>query len=262
MDEKLYRHCLTNLEKLGYLAQCPIIVVGNSGSGKSIAVARLAYRIFQERKYPAIFQNRQSNYDEDSRSTCLNEFLKFLEENGAPSVLLIIGRSSVGKTECDKLMSLFLNLCNRGRNLTIVFTAYSIDDNYSSDYNKKTNKNSDKKSNGFKQIDRTIQSVIEQDLKNLLISVAIFSLFKMEFLSNLAYRLMRSLNETNISAIARIHVFHYKDTEEGSYEFNMRMRIEATMLLNYFGITDKTPEMKIERIEKMLNKLHSLGSVE
>ena len=334
IDEMLYHHCLTNLEKPGYLGQRPIIVVGNSGSGKSIAVARLAYRIFQERKYPVIFQNRQSNYDEDSRTTCLDEFLKFLEENGAPSVLLIIDQSAVGKAECDKLISLFLKLRNRGRNFTMVFTAYSIDDDYSSDNNKKTNKNSNKKSNDFtsvfmndilsdeerkklrtllkrkakkkpeeieelvnwsrtensflaflyyafidlrrplsegvfKQLDRTIQSVIkqdlqnlqnelksviEQDLKNLLISVAIASLFKMGFPSNLAYRLMRSLNEETISAIARIHAFHYEDTEDGSYEFSMRTRLEATMLLNYFGMT---PEMKVERIEKMLNKLHS-----
>ena len=326
MDETLYHHCLTKLEKPGDLDQRPIAVVGNSGSGKSIAVARLAYRIFQERKYPVIFQNRQSSYDEDSRSTCLDEFLKFLEENGAPSVLLIIDQSAVGKAECDKLTSLFLKMRNRGRNLTMVFTAYSIDDDYSSNDNKETNKNSNKKSNNFatlfmndvlsdeeqkklrtllkrrakkkpeeieelvnlsktknsflaflyyafidlrrplsegvhKQFQRTIQSVIEQDLqdlqndlKNLLISVAIASLFKMGFPSNLAYRLMRSLNEKTILAIARIQAFHYEDTEDGSYEFSMRTHLEAMILLKYFNMT---PEMKVEHIEKMLNKLHS-----
>lgn len=332
MDETLYHHCLTNLEKPGDLDQRPIVVVGNSGSGKSIAVARLAYRIFQEHKYPVIFQNRQSNYDEDSRTECLNDFLEFLEENGAPSVLLIIDQSAVGKAECDKLIGLFLKLRNRGRNLTMAFTAYSIDDDYSSDNNKKTNKNSNrndftsvfmndvlsdeeqkklrtllkrkarkkpeeieelvnrsKTENSFlaflyyafidlrrplsegvyKQFDRTIKSVIEQDLqdlqndlkteieqdlKNLLISVAIASLFKMGFPSNLAYRLMSSLNEKIISAIARIHAFHYEDTEDGSYEFSMRTPLEARMFLNYFGMN---PEMTVERIENMLNKLRS-----
>lgn len=323
MDETLYHHCLTNLEKPGDLDQRPIVVVGNSGSGKSIAVSRLAYRIFQEHKYPVIFQNRQSNYDEDSRSTCLDEFLKFLEENGAPSVLLIIDQSAVGDAECDKMISLFLKLRNRGRNLAMVFTAYSIDDDYSLDDNKKTNQNSNKKSNDlttvfmndmlsdeeqkklrtllkrkakkkteeieelvnlsktqksflaflyyafidlrrpltegvYKQFQRTIQSAIKQDLqndlKNLLISVAIAGLFKVGFPSNLAYRLMRSLNEETISTIARIHAFHYEDTEDGSYEFSVRTPLEATMLLNYFNMT---PEMKVGRIEKMLNMLRS-----
>lgn len=318
IDEILYNKCLNNLENPGKLNQKPIIVVGDSGSGKSIAVANVAHRIFSDHIYPVIFQNRFDTFlnDDDSWQTNLENLLMFLEESGAPSVFLVMDQSAAGKMERDKLLHIFRKLRNHGRNLTMVFTSYSLDDDHISDdgekksnfvpifMNKKLSPDEQKRlrtllkrkarmqpseieylvklaetENDFlaflyytfldlrkplaegiyEQFRRTIQLVIDRkdfqnDIKELLISVAIASQFKLGIPCNLAYRLIRSLDEDTISTIVRIPSFYYNFTEEGNYDFRMRTSLEADMLLRHFNMTPRT---KINYIKKMLNNLRA-----
>ena len=324
IDDSLYDNCLKNLEKPGNPKQKLIAVVGNSGSGKSIAVANLAYRIFSEHRYPVIFQNRLDTFlnDDDSRLERLDNLLTFLEDNGAPAVLLIVDQSIAGKAELDKVLHIFRKLRNRGRNLTVVFTAYNEIDSYLSDDSEKDSLSfysgfiqvpmnnelsneelkrlrtllkrkakmhpdeierllveSDKNKNDFlvflycafldlrkplaekvhEQFIRTIQLVLDRkdlqdDIKDLLLSVAIASQFNIGIPCNLAYRLVRSLDANTIQTIARIPSFSYSSTEDGNYKFRMRTRLEANMLLRHF---EMTPRTKINYIEKMLNNLRA-----
>ena len=322
-DTEIYEKCKKYLEKPGDLNQKPIVLVGNSGTGKSIAVARVAYRIFQEHKYPVIFQNKMSlvQNDDESWISSLDELLRFLESSGAPSVLIVMDQSVAGDLERDNLVRLFRKLRNRGRNITMLFTAYSVEDTKGPDSTKKScvsdKENFDsvlmspqlssaeeerlqtllkrkakisreeidellidaKRRDDFlaflyytfrdlrkpliegvyEQFRRTIQAVINQkdkqdDIKELLISVAIASQFKLGFPCNLAYRMVHTLSDDTIYAIARIPSFRYSSTEDGDYTFYMRTPLEADMLLQYFNMT---PNMKVDYIGKMITRLRA-----
>lgn len=322
-DDELYNKCVNHLERPGNLCQSPIAVVGDSGTGKSIAVARLAYRIYQEHKYPVVYQNRISFIQNEYESwfSSLDELLRLLENNGASSVLIIMDQSVAGESEWDNLIRLFEKLRNRGRNITMLFTAYSVaESNILNDKEKynlpprrhynsifMNNQLSQKEEqrlhtllkrkakfspseidelvsdartrNDFLaflyytfqdlrrplvegvyiQFQRTIQAVldkkiIQDDIKDLLISVAIASQFKLGFPSNLAYRMIHSLSDDAIYAIARIPSFRYSSTEDGDYNFYMRTPLEANMLLQYFNVN---PEMKASYIGQMISRLRT-----
>lgn len=99
-----------------------ILVHGQSGTGKSIALARLAYAVRKSRRFPVLiaFRNtRLPSVDE------LDDFCLKAEEAGAPATLLICDANLPSRRYNDLLRG-FLS---RGRKIIIVGSSYKIERN-------------------------------------------------------------------------------------------------------------------------------------
>lgn len=103
----------------------PIILAGQTGSGKSVALAALAYRIFQERKYPVVFiTNPNVTFAADTPSfLALDNLLIELERQGAARVLVILDYSVYNLQRSDGIRRLMDRCINRGRKIVIVASA-------------------------------------------------------------------------------------------------------------------------------------------
>ena len=111
----------------------------------------------------------------------------------------------------------------------------------------------------LEQFERTIgdklhSDELQDDVKSLLILIAMCSQFNLGIPSNLAYRMVNTLNLDNIRAIAKLPFFRYEPTEDGDYRFKMRTRIEAEILLQSCRVD---VERRVEHIEKMLSVLRA-----
>ena len=56
-EDRLYRKVKKGLENVGKPNNKPLLVVGQTGTGKSISLAAVAYKIFNEKKYPVVYIN-------------------------------------------------------------------------------------------------------------------------------------------------------------------------------------------------------------
>lgn len=103
----------------------PIIVHGQSGTGKSIALARLAFTIRKEKTYPVLFAGRSSRMPTAAE---LDDFCLRAEDTGADATLVICDiNTSPGKYE--ELLRAFIS---RKRRVVVVGSSYRlIDDNVS-----------------------------------------------------------------------------------------------------------------------------------
>lgn len=103
----------------------PIVLCGQTGSGKSIALANLAYRIFQQRKYPVIYMTNPDLDFSPSTEACnaLCALLENLEEQGAERVLVIWDCSVYNLHKRSSIQQLLLSCANRGRKVTVVASA-------------------------------------------------------------------------------------------------------------------------------------------
>lgn len=132
-EDQLYKMTIDGLEHIGENRAKPLLLKGQTGSGKSIALAALGYRIFWERKYPVVFINNPDvNFFGDNKRAfrALDLLLQRIEELGASSILLIWDSScfSINK---KVVSNLFANLKARGRKVLLVASAY--DDQCSND---------------------------------------------------------------------------------------------------------------------------------
>jgi|GEM_PF-133184 len=137
-ETKLYDVVIKSLENPGNPKQKPICLVGQSGSGKSIAVANLAYKVFSEKRFPVIFMNNpyinfgtniyKSNGDikhvKSPQFEALVKAIESLESKSAESVLIIWDLSAATKKDRDNALNLYKKLKNRGRNIQLLFTSY------------------------------------------------------------------------------------------------------------------------------------------
>ncbi|MFR8312607.1 MAG: hypothetical protein ACLVBP_09815 [Ruminococcus sp.] len=56
-EDRLYRKVKKGIENVGKPNNRPLLVVGQTGTGKSISLAAIAYKIFNEKKYPVVYIN-------------------------------------------------------------------------------------------------------------------------------------------------------------------------------------------------------------
>ena len=103
----------------------PIVLCGQTGSGKSIALANLAYQIFQQREYPVIYMTNPDLDFSPSTEACnaLCALLENLEEQGAERVLVIWDCSVYNLHKRSSIQQLLLSCANRGRKVTVVASA-------------------------------------------------------------------------------------------------------------------------------------------
>lgn len=121
-ENSLYSAVIT---KLATGASNPIILVGQTSSGKSVALAALAYQVFQEHKYPVLFvTNPETTFAADTPSfQALDNLLLELEKQGAERVLLIIDYSVYNLQRNDSIRRIMDRCINRGRKVVIVASA-------------------------------------------------------------------------------------------------------------------------------------------
>ena len=107
----------------------PIILAGDPGSSKSITLAALAYRIFNEKIHPVIYISKDSflsanigtGFDE------LDEALQLLEKKSdAGNRILVIWDSSAYRAGVERAQALLERLQNRGRSFVLVCSSYSM----------------------------------------------------------------------------------------------------------------------------------------
>lgn len=107
----------------------PIVLSGDPGSSKSVTLGALAYRIYSDRDHPVLFISDEaflgSNYGSSYRN--LIDALETIQEysESGSSILVVWDGSSYREIEADA-KNLLKNLKNRGRNIVLVCSSYSL----------------------------------------------------------------------------------------------------------------------------------------
>jgi len=120
-EAELYDKVKAKLES-NKLQNEPIILAGQSGSGKSVALGALTYKILQERYHPVLYMDnnvkKPSNYDIDA-------FCQWVEDEVESHNTLLIWD---GMVEVDQYFELTKFLFGRGRKVVLVGSTYWKDD--------------------------------------------------------------------------------------------------------------------------------------
>lgn len=133
-ENKLYEKVKTRLDAPGSDMEKIICLTSQSGAGKSIALAYLAYRVFMERQYPVLFlQNKDVSlvFDRDTEQIRgmkqIERYLEILKDKGAKSILFVLDVSAFGKISRASCCRLFEILAGqKGYNIVLVFSSYEI----------------------------------------------------------------------------------------------------------------------------------------
>jgi hypothetical protein len=98
----------------------PIILHGQTGTGKTIALGALAYGIRKEKKHPVLFIERKSQKPHNSD---IDAFCQWAEDQGASTTLIIWD----GMVEVDQYYDMLQYLIGRGRKVIVVGSCYRLD---------------------------------------------------------------------------------------------------------------------------------------
>ena len=107
----------------------PVILAGHPGSSKSITLAALAYRIYNERVNPVIFLSQDYFFHnmQNNRFKELEKAIQKLDDKGAPDTrVLIIWDSSAYKSGIDNAKQLLQSLKDVGRRCVLVCSSYDF----------------------------------------------------------------------------------------------------------------------------------------
>lgn len=138
-EDQLYKKVKEGLEKTGNPKNKLLMIVGQTGTGKSIALAAIAHKIFNDKKYPVVYINNPDVYfysrteykqrDITKKSSpefnALDSLIERLEDLGAKAVLILWDTSSFSAGR-GKVLSLYRALLSRGRKIYLVSTAYEL----------------------------------------------------------------------------------------------------------------------------------------
>lgn len=102
----------------------PIIIHGQTGTGKTVALRSLAYKIRSEKKYPVLFIDRRT-YGPVNTTTIHNTidmFCKWAEDQGIVCTLVIWD----GMVDIDQYSDLVKFLASKGRRVVVVGSFYKL----------------------------------------------------------------------------------------------------------------------------------------
>ncbi len=115
--ETLWERAISRL-KSNNLKDLPIILHGQSSSGKTTMLGLFAYQIRTELKYPVIYiEKRYQKIDESE----IDGFCQWLEDNGAKYTFILWD----GMQSPEIYVSLLKRLNTRGRNIILIGTSYT-----------------------------------------------------------------------------------------------------------------------------------------
>lgn len=115
----------------------PILLHGQSGVGKSVALGQLAYDIFHEKQYPVIYitnprisfsYDRNDHSVEALRYQALFSFIQYLQDQCAAKTTLLIWDCSGFESERTAYRNLYSHLRNGGLNVALVGTNYQLNE--------------------------------------------------------------------------------------------------------------------------------------
>jgi len=110
-----------NSEKL---SKKPIIICGQSGTGKSVALASLAYRLKKGKKYPVLYvDGRVVDISRNKRG--IEEFCSWCDDVN----VAVFWDASTHGNDINKYANLNDYLASKGKKAVIVGTSYNLDDN-------------------------------------------------------------------------------------------------------------------------------------
>ena len=120
-EDELYEKVHDGLEKN---SETPVVLVGQTSSGKSVALAALAFRLFQERKYPVLFVNNPdvTFAKHSAAALALDNILKEIRDNGGRAIV-ILDWSVYNLQRSDTIGRIAYQFNNRGQNVLFVASA-------------------------------------------------------------------------------------------------------------------------------------------
>ena len=98
----------------------PVILHGQTGTGKTVALGALAYKIRKKKKHPVLFIERRPKLPINSD---IDYFCKWAEDCGAPSTLIVWD----GMLDPEQYYDLLRYLTGRGRKVVVVGSCYKRD---------------------------------------------------------------------------------------------------------------------------------------
>jgi len=121
--EKTLRQAVDKSLGARTLIDDPVILHGQTGTGKTVALAALAYGVRRTGKYPVLFIERKTQRPVQSD---IDRFCQWAEHCGAPACLLVWDGMLEPKdySECLKYHS------SRGRKVVLVGSSYRIEDKF------------------------------------------------------------------------------------------------------------------------------------
>ena len=117
-EKALHDRTLNQLEREASTDQ-PIVIHGQTGTGKTVALGSLAYTIAKSRKYPVIFIERRTQRPVNSD---IDECCRWLEDHGARATL-IVWDGMVQQSDYRELQGY---LASRGRKAVVVGSSYAL----------------------------------------------------------------------------------------------------------------------------------------
>jgi hypothetical protein len=117
--EDAFQERVNNKLASNELQDKPIILHGQTGTGKSVALGRLAYAIRKEGKYPVLYIERRSK---QPLLSDLEAFCKWAEDSGASATLIVWD----GMLEQEQYYEFTKRLAGRGRKVVLVGSCYAI----------------------------------------------------------------------------------------------------------------------------------------
>lgn len=120
-EDELYEKVHDGLEKN---SETLVVLVGQTSSGKSVALAALAFRLFQERKYPVLFVNNPdvTFAKHSAAALALDNILKEIRDNGGRAIV-ILDWSVYNLQRSDTIGRIAYQFNNRGQNVLFVASA-------------------------------------------------------------------------------------------------------------------------------------------
>lgn len=183
-EDRLYRKVKKGIENVGKPNNRPLLVVGQTGTGKSISLAAIAYKIFNEKKYPVVYINNPdinfySNVEYKQKGinrkgspafNALDALLERLENYGAKAVFLVWDTSSYS-TGREKCYRLYQALLARGRKVYLLSSAYEVNNEQANLENEDEYVEESVLDKKFEECNATVEISTEvEQLKNILIN--------------------------------------------------------------------------------------------
>lgn len=122
VEQKVYENVINNIENKHILKTHPIILHGQTGTGKTVSLGKIAFKLKKTRKYPIIFIPKNS---QSVVYSVIDDFCKWAEDHGAEKTIIIWDNTVYDKT-LDSYFDLVNYLVSKGRKIVLICSAYKL----------------------------------------------------------------------------------------------------------------------------------------